>query len=75
MSKITALALFNLVAPPLCACGEKLEDDFEIRNGLCYFCQADAAMQPEPEEPVTAPIELIEMFNRRSRHFHGRVAS
>lgn len=74
MQKITALPLFDLTAPPLCACGEKLEDDFERRNGLCYFCQADAAMQPEPDEIIPAPVELIEMFNRRSRHYHRKTA-
>ena len=61
---MTALPLFELVDPGLCACGEKLTDEFEIKNGVCFLCQADAA-----NEEADMRAEVIESHNVRSRHY------
>ena len=63
----TALPLFNLVDPGLCACGEKLTDEFEIKNGICFFCQADAALGDSDREDMAA--EIVESRDVRSRHY------
>ena len=64
---MNALPLFELVNPGLCACGEKLTDEFEIKNGICFFCQADAALGDSDREDMAA--EVVESRNVRSRHY------
>ena len=41
---MTALPLFQLVDPGLCACGEMLTHPDEKKSGVCFLCMADAAL-------------------------------
>jgi hypothetical protein len=65
---MNALPLFNMTASPLCACGERLTHPDEIKAGSCFFCMADAS-EGEPEG-IEVRVELAEMLNFRSHHFH-----
>jgi hypothetical protein len=68
---MNALPLYNMTAPPLCACGERLTHPDEITAGSCFFCIADAAESiPESEE---VRVELAEMLNVRSHNFRRGV--
>lgn len=64
---MTALPLFQMVDPGLCACGEQLTHPDEKKTGVCFLCQADAAN----EEPDKADMraEVVEANNIRSRHY------
>ena len=64
---MTALPLFRMVDPGLCACGERLEHPDEIASGSCYFCQAEAALTDSDRDDMRA--EIVEASNIRSKHY------
>ena len=66
---MTALPLFQLVDPGLCACGEKLSHPDEKKAGVCFLCQADAALTESDKDDMRA--EVIEANNIRSRHYRS----
>ncbi|MEN6447346.1 MAG: hypothetical protein ABFD70_06350 [Syntrophaceae bacterium] len=68
---MTALPLFQLVDPGLCACGEKLAHPDEIKAGSCYYCIADAALTEHDKDSMRA--EVVEANNVRSRHYRRAV--
>lgn len=37
-------------------CGEPLQDDFEVKNGMCWNCQCEAALEVDEPTPIFAPI-------------------
>lgn len=66
---MTALPLFQLVDPGLCACGEKLTHPDEKRAGVCFLCMADAALTNSDRDDMRA--EVVEASNIRSKHYRA----
>ena len=66
---MTALPLFQLVDPGLCACGEKLSHPDEKRSGVCFLCMADAALTESDRDDMRA--EIVEASNIRSKHYRA----
>jgi len=64
---MTALPLFELVDPGLCACGEQLTHPDEKKAGSCFLCQADVALKDSDRDDMRA--EVVESRNVRSRHY------
>ena len=53
---MTALELFRLVDPGLCACGEMLTHPEEKKAGTCFLCMADAALTEPDREDMRAEV-------------------
>ena len=64
---MTALELFRLVDPGLCACGEMLSHPDEKKAGVCFLCMADAALTDSDRDDMRA--EIVEASNIRSKHY------
>ncbi|MEN6303316.1 MAG: hypothetical protein ABFD96_11360 [Armatimonadia bacterium] len=64
---MTALPLFQMVDPGLCACGEQLTHPDEKAAGVCFFCIAEATNEEGDKADMRA--EVVEANNIRSRHY------
>ena len=63
---MTALPLFQMVDPGLCACGERLNHPDEKKTGVCFLCQAEVVNE-EPDMRA----EVAEANNIRSKHYRA----
>ena len=66
---MSALSLFKMVDPGLCACGERLTHPDERQTGSCYLCMAEAALTDTDRDDMRA--EIVEAHNVRSRHYRS----
>lgn len=64
---MSALPLFQLVDPGLCACGEKLTHPDEKKTGVCFLCQAEVVNEESDKADMRA--EVVEANNIRSKHY------
>ena len=64
---MTALELFRLVDPGLCACGEMLTHPEEKASGVGFICMADAALTEPDKDDMRE--EIVEASNIRSKHY------